>query len=791
MELKDIIKNYKEVAAYLEDGQAAGLLDIFESAADNQEYLLPFIGQFSAGKSKLINNILDREILPTKITESTAFLTYIVYSESDCATIKYTDGEERSIPFDQIKELYQNNLQGSKPIAALYVGINCEILKSGLKIVDTPGLNTLITEHVKITEELLYSSLYVVYVLGSSPQQTDIEIIKHLANLNIRMAFVRNKADLINTDDEDFATTIGKDKDSIKQALQCDDVRFFVMNNDSATKDETQWRECRERFVNFIKDKISSDVAAVYQESILSRLQQKKDKFLAELSQKEVMIRHSANLSLDELTDKQRKIQLTIDNLNNTIEKNKKNLAQKCENRGETIESRIKTAVNNEAEHFDSEVVKLPKSGNYIQTVSDLSQSQLPQSFGNIGKVVSEEITKLSQETALDLKKDVANILTDMRNIKVEINCDFDLSTLEKINEDYSLMEGELMSKIEDYENLKKINAADIEELDAHKSELQKIISQYDSEISKVKAELEKTQSSHKLAYIDRPSEWKTNLENVGKALDVATMFIPAKGWAKIAKKAGDWAVQAGKIKNLGTIGKRISDLTENIEQGAKEKVRDLDPEMYKNEFEETEKDSKKDTKKDKSNIFDYLNISHWLGKLGETIDPPSKEIDIEAEKQFQIRCHNIQQTIDDKYNEKLQTLRKMTASENESERKRKENELMQRKQKDLEKEIETLRQECEANKKEKGFSEIKRQASDKYRSALKEYEEIITARSKTELRNIGEKIIFAVNRIIVEQLEAADKQLAEIIANRENNVKNKEEKLAEISKFKEKLQTA
>ena len=73
----------------------------------------------------------------------------------------------------------------------------------------------------------------------------------------------------------------------------------------------------------------------------------------------------------------------------------------------------------------------------------------------------------------------------------------------------------------------------------------------------------------------------------------------------------------------------------------------------------------------------------------------------------------------------------------------------------------------------------------------MKDYEGIISARSKTELQNIGEKIIFAVNRIVIEQLEAANKQLSEIIADRENNIRNKEEKLAEISTFKEKLQTA
>ena len=782
MNINEIITQYKTVATFLEDGEAAGLLDIFASTVESKEYLLPFIGQFSAGKSKLINNILNREILPVKATETTEFLTYIVYSEDDFATIKYTDGEEQNISFDTIKELYQNNLSDSKPIDSLYIGINNELLKNGLKIVDTPGVNTLITDHVKITENLFNSSYYIIYVMGGSPHQTDIEIIKQISALNIRMAFIRTKADMINTNEESFGDAINKDISSLKDALSNDDVHFFAMNNDNRTRNDIQWQSCRERLINFIKVNIAADIATVYEESILARLQILKDKFLNALSQREILIKHSANLTLDELAEQQNRIQFSIDNLNRTIEKNKRDLVKKCETRSEIIESRLKTTVNNEVEKFETEVNILSNN----QDISSFIQTQLPRSFNKISKLVSAEVENLSLETASDLKDDISKITAEMSKIKVDINYNFDLETLETVSEEYALMESELQNKINDFEKLKTINESDIEELNEHKAALQRIISQYDQEICEIKSELEETKRNHKPSYVDRPSKLKSKLETVGAILDIASIFIPTQGWANIAQKTGNWITKAKRIKHLGTIGKTITSLSQDLEITARAKAYGWDSMKDDNSRIKTLNNHKKET-----NLFDYFNISHLLSKLGETIDPPSKEIDIEAEKQFEVLRYNLQQSIDDKYMEKLREVRKMTESDSEVERKRKENELIQRKQEELKQEIESLRKEWEADKKKKMFVEMKRQATDKYRNALNEYREIISARSKDELRNIGENIIYTVNRIVVEQLEAANRQLTTIIADKENNIKNKEEKLIEISSYKNKLQTA
>ena len=137
-------------------------METLAKRTENKEYYLPFIGQFSAGKSKMLNRIIGREVLPTKSIETTAFLTYIKYGVEDKAELCYVDGAKETIPFDDIKRLDYKNTKESKPIAALNIYLNLEVLKSGLILVDTPGVNTLISDHVKMTTELLDQSQYIV-----------------------------------------------------------------------------------------------------------------------------------------------------------------------------------------------------------------------------------------------------------------------------------------------------------------------------------------------------------------------------------------------------------------------------------------------------------------------------------------------------------------------------------------------------------------------------------------------------------------------------------------------------
>ena len=101
MEIKQILNNFLEVSEELGNDSAISLIKDFAEKNSNQRYELPLIGQFSSGKSATINHLLGRNLLPTKSIESTAFATFISYSENEYATYRYCE----RLDFDRIMQM--------------------------------------------------------------------------------------------------------------------------------------------------------------------------------------------------------------------------------------------------------------------------------------------------------------------------------------------------------------------------------------------------------------------------------------------------------------------------------------------------------------------------------------------------------------------------------------------------------------------------------------------------------------------------------------------------------------
>ena len=87
-------------------------LEQMEEIYDRKEYIVSFMGQFSAGKSYLINNLLKRDILPQGIVETTPILTYIRYDDileglENCAVLYFQDGSKEKISLTDEKILFK------------------------------------------------------------------------------------------------------------------------------------------------------------------------------------------------------------------------------------------------------------------------------------------------------------------------------------------------------------------------------------------------------------------------------------------------------------------------------------------------------------------------------------------------------------------------------------------------------------------------------------------------------------------------------------------------------------
>ena len=158
---------------------------------------VPIVGDFSAGKSSLVNCLLGRNgLLPVDITPETAVAYEIYYSASEKVEL-YRDGNKiDEKPVDSIKRL------SVKPGDVAKVYVNAPIIKSyqekGIVLVDMPGIDSGIKEHNDAI--LHYINRGTAFVLltdseSGSLRESTISFITELSKYNLKPAVIISKID--------------------------------------------------------------------------------------------------------------------------------------------------------------------------------------------------------------------------------------------------------------------------------------------------------------------------------------------------------------------------------------------------------------------------------------------------------------------------------------------------------------------------------------------------------------------------------------------------------------------
>lgn len=84
--MENKLQHLKEIAEYAGRKDIAAQLATMQHAQENGNFLLTLMGQYSAGKSSLINRLVGKTVLPTETTETTALITYLQYDEKQDMT---------------------------------------------------------------------------------------------------------------------------------------------------------------------------------------------------------------------------------------------------------------------------------------------------------------------------------------------------------------------------------------------------------------------------------------------------------------------------------------------------------------------------------------------------------------------------------------------------------------------------------------------------------------------------------------------------------------------------------
>lgn len=204
-----------------------------QSVYQQKLYFVAFVGQYSAGKSCLLNSLLKRRLLPEGTTETTPLLTYIRYGEREEAKLHYVDGAIQILDLEQVAQLAQQAEGGRWDLARLEfleVYLHENMLRSGMILLDTPGVNTLIQRHERLLESSLSMAASIVYVAGHAPSLVDVDKLSMLTNAGFDVSFVRTHCDEIKTQEETLEQAKAADQSALAKCGIGPERCYYVSN---------------------------------------------------------------------------------------------------------------------------------------------------------------------------------------------------------------------------------------------------------------------------------------------------------------------------------------------------------------------------------------------------------------------------------------------------------------------------------------------------------------------------------------------------------------------------------
>ncbi|WP_198667702.1 dynamin family protein [Glycomyces dulcitolivorans] len=171
---REVLDLYEEVARVAGgdlSGASAVRLRESRSRLASDAYTVTVCGEYSRGKSSLVNALVGRpDLLPVGIRATTSAIAAVRWGPELKAAIRTEDEAgrlvERAVPVASLARYgsQTGNPRNRERVRSIDVALPSEVLRRGLVLVDTPGIGTLYTEHTAITNALLPRTDGILFV---------------------------------------------------------------------------------------------------------------------------------------------------------------------------------------------------------------------------------------------------------------------------------------------------------------------------------------------------------------------------------------------------------------------------------------------------------------------------------------------------------------------------------------------------------------------------------------------------------------------------------------------------
>ncbi|UOR38509.1 dynamin family protein [Helicobacter pylori] len=185
--LKEVEIDKKECSTLLESIQ-------------KQQLVIPIVGNFSAGKSTLLNRFLEKSVLPTAITPETSLATELHYSANERIEA-FSNNDEKAESFELNDQSFEVIKENAPKYSYLKVYLNNEDLKNSapLVFVDMPGFDSPISSHTHAILEYLERGVHFVILTSTEEGNLTKRMVRELKNLlefDKVLSFILSKTNL-------------------------------------------------------------------------------------------------------------------------------------------------------------------------------------------------------------------------------------------------------------------------------------------------------------------------------------------------------------------------------------------------------------------------------------------------------------------------------------------------------------------------------------------------------------------------------------------------------------------
>ena len=388
------------------------------------------MGEIKKGKSSFINALLGhKDLVPVCSDVATSTIFKICYgSEVGYKVFFFPDSGKKPISI-QSAELAaygteDGNPGNAKQVDFIQVFCPSPLLRSGLVIVDTPGLGGLFKQHKRITYQYVPRADAVFLVTDSveSPiGQAELDLLADLKKVTKHIFFVQTKSRLVDADAREARKENNLRILCEQAGFEKDKIRYFVV--DSATKtaaDEEKDLKKLDRsgfddVARFVNGYIRPNVHRLLMARAFAEIRPKVDAVSRELDEQGAILRtkteEERTALVRALKDEQKEIE--------TWERTGKT---EIKEQIETGLSRIRKDAIERLDQFDPNggalVLEIEQKLNQIESVDDI-QATVDEIQDKLPNILAEKL----HDICSDIQRETATLLRDASNTaKVEVS---------------------------------------------------------------------------------------------------------------------------------------------------------------------------------------------------------------------------------------------------------------------------------------------------------------------------------------------------------------------------------